>query len=243
MILDDLSSGKRETSRTESAGRPLTVPEPQDVFAGVKPTVCYHLAAQIDVRVSVAPPHHAAAANVLGTVNLLQGGARSTGRRSSSAPPAARSTASARGPHPRAHSASRSRRTGMLKLAAEEYLATFNRSSGTRHVSVLRTGTCTSRTGEAGVVSIFLQHAARRRGAEGLRGRRPDPRLRLRLGDVARSPLAALGSRRRLLARGHGAGDVGRPAARPVPANRGRRALSRRSCLRVRARSSAPLSS
>ena len=73
VVLDDLSSGKRENLPDGVELVEGDVREPQDeLFAGVKPTVCYHLAAQIDVRVSVARPDHDAQINVLGTVNLLQ---------------------------------------------------------------------------------------------------------------------------------------------------------------------------
>ena len=43
-----------------------------DLFARVKPTACFHLAAQIDVRVSVAQPDYDADVNVLGTVRVLE---------------------------------------------------------------------------------------------------------------------------------------------------------------------------
>jgi len=73
VVLDDLSSGKRENLPDGVELVEGDVREPQDeLFAGVKPTHCYHLAAQIDVRVSVARPDHDAQINVLGTVNLLQ---------------------------------------------------------------------------------------------------------------------------------------------------------------------------
>ena len=72
VVLDDLSSGKRENLPDGVELVEGDVREPQDeLFAGVKPTHCYHLAAQIDVRVSVARPDHDAQINVLGTVNLL----------------------------------------------------------------------------------------------------------------------------------------------------------------------------
>ena len=47
--------------------------EPQlELFEGIKPTVCFHLAAQADVRVSVSRPDHDARINVIGTINLLE---------------------------------------------------------------------------------------------------------------------------------------------------------------------------
>ena len=78
------------------------------MFAGAE--AGFHLAAQADVRVSVDRPDFDAEVNVLGTIRVLEA-AGATGRRSSSAPPAARSTASARAPRPRTPSGGRSPRT------------------------------------------------------------------------------------------------------------------------------------
>jgi len=73
VVLDNLSSGKRENVPDGAELVEGDVREPLDeLFARVKPEVCYHLAAQIDVRVSVAQPDLDARINVLGTVNVLQ---------------------------------------------------------------------------------------------------------------------------------------------------------------------------
>ena len=73
VVLDDLSSGKRENLPDGVELVEGDIREPQDeLFGRVKPTVCFHLAAQADVRVSVARPDHDAKVNILGTVNLLQ---------------------------------------------------------------------------------------------------------------------------------------------------------------------------
>ena len=59
VVLDDLSSGKRENVPEGASFVEGDIREPLDeLFAGVKPTVCFHLAAQADVRVSVARPDH-----------------------------------------------------------------------------------------------------------------------------------------------------------------------------------------
>jgi len=73
VVLDDLSTGKRENLPEGVRLVEGDICEPQDeLFADVKPTVCFHLAAQADVRVSVERPDHDARINVLGTVNILQ---------------------------------------------------------------------------------------------------------------------------------------------------------------------------
>ena len=43
-----------------------------DVFADFRPDACFHLAAQADVRVSVARPDEDAMDNVIGTIHVLQ---------------------------------------------------------------------------------------------------------------------------------------------------------------------------
>jgi UDP-glucose 4-epimerase len=193
VVLDDLSSGKRENL---SEGVELVegdVREPQDgLFARVKPEVCYHLAAQIDVRVSVARPDHDAAINVLGTVNVLQAalehgtqivfsstGGAIYGECEGAAPEDA----------PRRPIAP----YGTSKLAAEEYLATYNRLYGTSHVSLRYGNVYGPRQdphGEAGVVAIFF-NALRAGEAPKVFGDGSQTRDYVYVGDVARATLAA----------------------------------------------------
>src|SRR6476620_1825265 len=86
-VLDDFSTGKEEnlgpalaagaTVHRADVRNPLEV---DDVFAQVKPEVAFHLAAQIDVRKSVADPAFDARTNVEGTINVLNA-ARDAGAR------------------------------------------------------------------------------------------------------------------------------------------------------------------
>jgi UDP-glucose 4-epimerase len=81
--LDDMSSGKmanlasaRDVNKERRGAFSLTrmsVVDPglADVVAKARPEVVCHLAAQIDVRKSVADPVHDATVNVVGTINLL----------------------------------------------------------------------------------------------------------------------------------------------------------------------------
>ncbi|EUA57058.1 polysaccharide biosynthesis family protein [Mycobacterium intracellulare 1956] len=62
-----------------------------------RPEVVFHLAAQIDVRRSVADPQFDASVNVIGTVRLAEAARRAGCARSCTRPRAARSTASRRG--------------------------------------------------------------------------------------------------------------------------------------------------
>ncbi len=83
LVLDDLSSGKRENlaSALESGATltELSVADAQTVFEAVEafsPDSVFHLAAQIDVRRSMADPGFDARLNVVGTVNVLEAAVR-----------------------------------------------------------------------------------------------------------------------------------------------------------------------
>jgi UDP-glucose 4-epimerase len=86
-VLDDLSTGRREnldgalaTGATLAEADIRDRPAIEQVALEAKPEVVFHLAAQIDVRKSVADPAFDASVNVGGTANVLEaaraGGAR-----------------------------------------------------------------------------------------------------------------------------------------------------------------------
>jgi UDP-glucose 4-epimerase len=158
-VLDDFSRGKRENIpegvhvheadiRTD-AGR---------VFDEVRPEVCFHLAAQADVRVSVERPEFDADVNVIGTLHVLEA-ARKHGTKivfsSTGGAIYGECDAPAREDHPRAPLAP----YGVSKLAGEEYISAYNRLYGAEHVA-LRYGNVygprQDPKGEAGVVAIFM---------------------------------------------------------------------------------------
>jgi UDP-glucose 4-epimerase len=160
IVLDDLSTGKRENLPEGAELVEGDIREPQDeLFAGVKPDVCFHLAAQADVRVSVARPEHDARINVLGTVNLLQA-ALDTGTRVVFSSTGGAIYGECDGPATEDALRRPLAPYGTSKLAGEEYLATFNRLHGTKHVSLRYGNVYGPRQdphGEAGVVAIFFK--------------------------------------------------------------------------------------
>jgi len=86
-VLDNLSTGRRSnlTAALErgAALHEVDVRDPEAVgslFADVRPEVVFHLAAQMDVRVSVDDPAGDAQSNVLGTIAVLEA-ARTCGAR------------------------------------------------------------------------------------------------------------------------------------------------------------------
>jgi UDP-glucose 4-epimerase len=196
-VVDDLSSGRREnlTDRVRLVEGDVRDPDTvEEAFAAAQPEVCFHLAAQVDVRVSVAQPAYDCDINLIGTIRVLEA-ARGQGAQVVLA-----STGGAMYGEcdtPAAESAPRlpTAPYGTSKLAAEEYLATYNRLYGTNHVALRYGNVYGPRQdphGEAGVVAIFLGRLAR---AEELRifGDGRQTRDYVYVADVVAATVAAAG--------------------------------------------------
>ncbi len=196
VVVDDLSTGKRENVpagarlvETDICGDGLA-----DLAAEVEPQVCFHLAAQADVRASVEDPLRDAAVNVLGTVRVLEA-ARSSGAQVVLASTGGAIYGECRGPA--AESAPRRPISpyGVAKLAAEEYLAAYNRLYGTGHVALRYGNVYGPRQdphGEAGVVAIFFGRLARGERCR-IFGDGRQTRDYVYVDDVVRATLAAVG--------------------------------------------------
>jgi UDP-glucose 4-epimerase len=167
-VVDDLSTGRRENLEAAlAAGAKLVV---QDIRAGdalagpvaeARPEIVFHLAAQIDVRRSVADPAFDASINVGGTANVLEAARAAAARRVVFASTGGAIYGEGEGqelplgedtpPAPLAP-------YGQSKFAAEGYLALYERLHGVSGVS-LRLGNVygprQDPLGEAGVVAIF----------------------------------------------------------------------------------------
>ena len=192
-VLDDFSRGKRENvpegvhvheaDIRSDAGR---------VFDEVEPEVCFHLAAQADVRVSVERPDFDADVNIIGTLHVLEA-AREHGTKVVFSSTGGAIDGECEGParedHPRAPLAP----YGVSKLAGEEYIAAYNRLYGAAHVS-LRFGNVygprQDPKGEAGVVAIFMNRV-REGEAPHIFGDGTQTRDYVYVGDVVAATLAA----------------------------------------------------
>ncbi|PSO55010.1 MAG: UDP-glucose 4-epimerase [Actinobacteria bacterium QS_5_72_10] len=169
-VVDDLSTGSRanlEAARLSGGDRlavrvaDVAAADLNAMMAGDTPEVVFHLAAQISVRASVADPVADATANVVGTVNLLEAARRqgvakvvntTSGGCVYGEPARADLPVTERYPG-EPHSP-----YGVSKLAAEQYLATFDSLHGLAWTSLALGNVFGPRQdprGEAGVVSIF----------------------------------------------------------------------------------------
>jgi UDP-glucose 4-epimerase len=165
-VIDDLSSGRRENlEQALAAGATLELADIADrervgsIFAAAAPELVFHLAAQIDVRVSVAEPATDAGTNVLGTISMLEA-AREAGVRR------VVNTSTGGGlygdaellPTPEDHPIRPLAPYGQSKYSAEGYCALYTRLHGLSSVSLRYGNVYGPRQdvhGEAGVVAIF----------------------------------------------------------------------------------------
>lgn len=195
-VVDDLSRGREANVPVGATLHVADIRRPLDaLFATIRPEAVFHLAAQIDVRLSVADPAADALTNIVGTIDVLEA-ARPHGAQVVLA-----STGGAiygECERPAAEDAVRQPLApyGTSKLAAEEYLATWNRLYGTRHVA-LRLGNVYGPRqdphGEAGVVAIFFQRIVAGAPAT-IYGAGTQTRDYVYAGDVAAAMVAAVGA-------------------------------------------------
>ena len=195
-VVDDLSNGKRENVPD---GARLVVADIRDgglgpVFEKARPEVVFHLAAQVDVRVSVERPAHDASVNVIGTVAVLEA-ARAVGAQVVFSSTGGAIYGECDGPAPESAERRPLAPYGVSKLAGEEYLAAYNRLYETSNVSLRYGNVYGPRQdphGEAGVVAIFLGALADGQ-APRIFGDGLQTRDYTYAGDVARASLAAAG--------------------------------------------------
>lgn len=165
-VVDNLSSGKlanldQVRDDCEFVELDITSPDVESVFGRARPEAVFHLAAQIDVRRSVADPIHDATVNILGTIRLLEAARRAGTQKFISTT----SGGTIYGEPPLAdlpiaedydgHPASP---YGASKRSSEEYLHTYAALYGLRWTDLALGNVFGPRqdpAGEAGVVSIF----------------------------------------------------------------------------------------
>ncbi len=161
VIVDDLSRGRHARLDDHAILHKLSITDAGPLIALVersRPELICHLAAQIDIRVSVAAPAEDAQANVVGTVNVLEAARAADARvlfcstggalygRDAPIPSLEDVLPLPESPY------------GIAKYCAEQYVALYNRLHGTRH-TILRLanvyGPRQDPAGESGVIPIF----------------------------------------------------------------------------------------
>ena len=196
-VVDDLSSGRRERVPD---GVPLHVADIADIAPvadAERPDAVFHLAAQVDVRKSVADPAFDARVNVAGTAAVLEAARVSGARRVLLA-----STGGALYgedvplPTPEDAPLAPFSPYGASKAAAETYLALYTRLFGLSTMA-LRFGNVYGPRqdphGEAGVIAIFAGAAVEGRTVT-IYGDGTQTRDYVYVGDVVAGFLAAAGS-------------------------------------------------
>ena len=194
-VVDSLVHGAKENVAAGAELHVRDIREPlDDLFDAVRPEAVLHLAAQADVRMSVARPVEDAEVNVLGTVRILEG-ARKHGAQVVFSSTGGAIYGDCTKSAPEDSPCEPLSPYGTAKLAAEEYLRAYNRLYGTRHIALRYGNVYGPRQdphGEAGVVAIFLGALARGEQAR-IFGDGSQTRDYVYVGDVARATVAALG--------------------------------------------------
>ncbi|HEY7256656.1 MAG TPA: NAD-dependent epimerase/dehydratase family protein [Solirubrobacterales bacterium] len=205
LVIDDFSSGRRENlAAAAEAGAEiaeLDVADSGAIFDAIgtfRPQSIFHLAAQIDVRRSMADPGFDARLNVIGTVNALEAATRAGASKfvfTSTGGAIYGEGAGRAGELPFAESARCEPFSvyGQSKLAAEGYMGLYARARGLR-ATTLRLGNVygprQDPATEAGVVAIFCE-AARDGASPTVFGTGRQTRDYVHVADVVAALLAA----------------------------------------------------
>jgi UDP-glucose 4-epimerase len=166
--VDDLSTGRRsnldgaaQQPAFDLAELDITSAAFRALVADVRPRAVLHLAAQMDVRKSVADPLHDARVNVLGTVNVLEAAVRSATPRVVFASSGGTVYGEPDSPRVREDAPLRPAAPyGAAKAAGEMYVQMYQRLYGIAGTSLALGNVYGPRQdphGEAGVVSIFAR--------------------------------------------------------------------------------------
>jgi UDP-glucose 4-epimerase len=206
LVLDDLSSGRPDNldGARERGARLLEADITDDeavaeAFASHRPELVCHLAAQIDVRRSVADPAFDLGVNVAGTINLLEGARNHDTRRFVFTSTGGAIYGEGSGldlPLSEGAECRPDAHYGQSKFAAEGYVSLYGRLYGLSGIS-LRLGNVYGPRqdphGEAGVVAIFCT-ALLGGGRPRVFGDGQQTRDYIYVADVVEAFLAAAGS-------------------------------------------------
>jgi UDP-glucose 4-epimerase len=198
VVVDNLVTGKRKNVPKAVQFYKLDIENPklERIFRNERPSIVFHLAAQMNVRRSVEDPMFDAQVNVLGTLNVLEQASKHGARKvifSSSG--GAIYGEQLAFPAPESHITQPLSPYGISKLCGEHYLSYYHRLSGIQVVSLRYANVYGPRQdpeGEAGVVAIFIQKTLRGEQAV-VNGNGRQTRDFVFVEDVVESNLMAMG--------------------------------------------------
>jgi UDP-glucose 4-epimerase len=195
-VADDLSAGRAGRLDHRVALHKLSIGDAASLTGLVtqtRPELICHLAAQIDVRVSVDAPAQDAQVNVVGTVNVLEAARRTGARILFASSGGAIYGRDAPVPSPEDALPRPESPYGIAKYCAEQYIGLYNRLHRTRHC-ILRLanvyGPRQDPSGEAAVIPIFCRAVAAGQPPT-IYGDGTQTRDYVHVGDVVRGFLAA----------------------------------------------------
>lgn len=199
-VIDDLSSGKREqvTSRARFYQADLrNADQLAEIIRSERPETIFHLAAQMDVRRSVAAPAFDAEVNLVGLLNLMEAG-RAGGLRRVIFASSGGAIYGEQDDFPcdEEHPCRPVSPYGVAKLASERYLFFYKVQYGIDYVALRYANVYGPRQdphGEAGVVAIFCGRMVAGQPVV-IYGDGEQTRDYVYVGDVVRANLAALGA-------------------------------------------------
>ena len=197
VIIDDLSSGKRANlpAAAKFYHADIRSPEAREIIRNERPQVLSLHAAQMDVRKSVADPAFDATVNVLGMINMLEGG-REVGVQKVLFASSGGATYGEQEtfPAPESHPHNPLSPYGITKATGEHYLFFYHAVYGMPYVALRYANVYGPRQdphGEAGVVAIFTEKLLASQ-APTINGDGKQTRDYVFVGDVVRANLAAL---------------------------------------------------
>jgi UDP-glucose 4-epimerase len=161
-VLDNLRSGSEANVHPSAILIPLDLKDERLVqeVALIRPEAVFHLAAQIDVRVSCNDPVFDATENILATLRLIEAGLANGMEFFGFASSGGAIYGEASGPQSEAHPETPMNPYGVAKLAVDKYLYAYRVQRGLRSASLRFSNVYGPRQGakgEAGVVAVFAK--------------------------------------------------------------------------------------
>lgn len=161
-VLDNLRSGARANLNPKATFLELDLKDDRlaQEVAAVRPEAVFHLAAQIDVRVSCADPVFDATENILATLRLIEAGLAHGMGFFGFASSGGAIYGEASGPQTELHGEAPMSPYGVAKLAVDKYLHAYLMQRGLQSASLRFANVYGPRQGakgEAGVVAVFAK--------------------------------------------------------------------------------------